>query len=91
MQSVKQPLRNEVLVRMVRRARTVGGIILSDITQEDNSQGVVISCGAKCTSGLKRGDVVLLPEGRKFKLTIGNLEYRIFVEDAILGTIEEDM
>jgi Co-chaperonin GroES (HSP10) len=75
---------------MVRRERNVGGIILSDITHEDNTQGVVVATGERCVSGLKRGDTVLLPEGRKFKLTVGNVEYRIFSEDAILGIIEED-
>ena len=50
----------------------------------------MVATGERCVSGLKRGDTVLLPEGRKFKLTMGNVEYRIFSEDAILGIIEED-
>jgi len=89
--TVKRPLRNEVFVRVVKQERALGGIILSDRTAENNSQGVVISTGPLCTSGLKLGDTVLLPEGRKFRLMVGDRQYRIVDEDTILGTIEAEV
>lgn len=90
MRTVKQPLRNEVLVRVVKQRRSIGGILFSDKTRDNNSQGVVILLGPRCTSGLKRGDVVMLPEERKFKLTIDGTQYKFYDEDTILATIEAE-
>jgi chaperonin GroES len=95
-----RPLLNRCLVkRIIPKAKTQGGIILSEKAAEKDARfGEIVSIGPgdKTESGqvipmnVKVGDYVLLPEyqGTKVNLEDQENEYLIYKDTEILGLVE---
>lgn len=86
---IKQPLRDEVLVRVLKRPRFLDAIYLPDQSKDEESEGIVLLLGPRCQGLVKRGDRVMFAEGRCARLTLGDIVYRLIKESELLATMEE--
>jgi chaperonin GroES len=94
-----RPLMNRILIKKAEPlTKSKGGILLPDSQKDQLNFGTVVAVGPgrfldngqvrPCT--VKEGDTVLLPEYGGSKVTLGdNVEYFLYRDDDIMGTLSE--
>jgi chaperonin GroES len=94
-----RPLMNRILIKKAEPlTKTKGGILLPESSKDQLNFGVVVAVGPgrALDNGtlrpvsVKEGDTVLLPEYGGSKVTLGdNVEYYIYRDDDIMGTLHD--
>jgi chaperonin GroES len=93
-----RPLNNMVLVvRIVEKDKTTGGIIIPDTAKEKPQEGKVVALGSgkwdengkRVPLEVKKGDRVLFGKYAGNEIKIDGVEHLIMTEDDILGIIKK--
>jgi co-chaperonin GroES (HSP10) len=83
-----QPLKDQVIVRPVRRVEAVrGGIILPDLAREQVQRGVVLAVGPRCAE-LTAGDEVLFERHGGVMFANDGESLLRFAEADVLAVVE---
>lgn len=91
-----QAIVDKVVVQLMKREKSKGGLIIPDSVQEPQSYGVVVSIGEKVVAPLEVGDVLvfhpnagmaMLIEGKIMKTIMENELYAIVRDKEILDSL----
>jgi len=90
-------LADKVMVQLMRREKSKGGLIIPDSVQEPQAFGVVMSVGEKVGAKVEEGDVVvfhtnggmaLVVEGKVMKCLMENELYGLVKDTEIIDSLE---
>ena len=81
---------DKIVTLLMKRTKSVGGIILPETTQEPQAYGRVISVGDKAKSVIKEGDIIVSHIRSGMDSVIGNKFVKVLKLDEVYGVLTDE-
>lgn len=84
-------IEDKIVTTLMKRTKSVGGIILPETSQEPQAYGKVLSVGDKAASkGIKEGDIIVSHIRAGMDSVIGNSFIKVLKLDEVYGVLTDE-
>jgi len=84
-------IEDKIVTTLMKRTKSVGGIILPETSQEPQAYGKVISVGDKAADkGIKEGDIIVSHIRSGMDSVIGNKFIKVLKVDEVYGILTDE-